>query len=261
MKQLIFVKFGGSAITDKTKPLSINTSALEQIAEEMSVVWKEKPQDTMYVLGNGAGSFGHYHAHKLGTDSPQARAVIHKSVVELNHLLVSKLVDVGLPVFSFHPSSLFSVADNKVESANIHAVRTVLESGGIPMVYGDILNDSNGSGTIFSTERVFRELMEELHNQYSIRRVVHIGTVAGVFDAEKKVIPHITKASWESVKNTIFGTEGFDVTGGMRLKVEESLSLTEWGVESIICNMEEHNTLIRAVAGSPTFLQGTRITS
>lgn len=258
MKKLVFIKFGGSAITDKTKPLTVNKNAIRRAAEEMQEVWRHKDKDTTVVIGNGAGSFGHYAAQQYGTKTEEAIQAIHQSVVELNHHLVSQLADRGLPVVSFAAGSLFQVENGQVTNTTASSFIEVLNEGKIPSVYGDILKDTNGEGIIFSTERIFRELINPLKERFQILRVVHVGTVPGVLDADQNVIPSITSHTWSEVQQHIYAPKGFDVTGGMKHKIEESLELAQQGIESVLCNLEDTGTVSEAALGNAS-INGTRI--
>ncbi len=63
---LVFLKFGGSLITDKQRPRAPRPEVLERLAGEIGRALKKHP-DIRLVLGNGAGSFGHSSAKKYGT--------------------------------------------------------------------------------------------------------------------------------------------------------------------------------------------------
>ncbi len=55
---LVFLKFGGSLITDKQRPRAPRPEVLERLAGEIGRALKKR-RDIRLVLGNGAGSFGH----------------------------------------------------------------------------------------------------------------------------------------------------------------------------------------------------------
>jgi isopentenyl phosphate kinase len=59
MKKLIFIKLGGSLITKKDVPYTARYDIIQQFAKELKEIISKR-QDVQFVLGNGAGSFGHY---------------------------------------------------------------------------------------------------------------------------------------------------------------------------------------------------------
>jgi isopentenyl phosphate kinase len=75
-----------------------------------------------------------------------------------------------------------------------------------------------------------------------VHRVIHVTEVEGVLDSAGKVIPNISRSNSADAKKHINGTKGYDVTGGMWHKIEESLQLADKGIQSfIIYGMLERN--------------------
>jgi len=63
---LIFLKLGGSLITDKTKPHTVHGKLISQLGHEILVAQEQDP-NMQLILGHGSGSFGHVPAKKYGT--------------------------------------------------------------------------------------------------------------------------------------------------------------------------------------------------
>jgi isopentenyl phosphate kinase len=63
---LIFLKLGGSLITNKSRPQSPRRALLRQIAEEIARTIADKPALRL-VIGHGSGSYGHVSAREFGT--------------------------------------------------------------------------------------------------------------------------------------------------------------------------------------------------
>jgi hypothetical protein len=59
MKNLVFLKLGGSLITDKNKPYTSRPDKFTQIAHEIKSALSRNP-DLQLILGHGPGSFGHF---------------------------------------------------------------------------------------------------------------------------------------------------------------------------------------------------------
>ena len=65
-KEIIFLKLGGSLITDKDKAYTPRLDKLTELALEIKTVLDSTP-DLLLILGHGSGSFGHTAAKKYGT--------------------------------------------------------------------------------------------------------------------------------------------------------------------------------------------------
>jgi hypothetical protein len=59
MTELVFLKLGGSLITDKTQPYKVRLDKLTTLAKEIHSALSS-PRNLRLVLGHGSGSFGHY---------------------------------------------------------------------------------------------------------------------------------------------------------------------------------------------------------
>ena len=65
---LIFLKLGGSLITDKAKPHSVRLSTMERVLTEIKDASRADP-GMQLLIGHGSGSFGHTPAKKYSTRS------------------------------------------------------------------------------------------------------------------------------------------------------------------------------------------------
>jgi isopentenyl phosphate kinase len=91
------------------------------------------------------------------------------------------------------------------------------------LVYGDVSIDEIRGGTIISTETVLSYLAHHL----PIKQVLLLGETEGVYDLEGNIIPEITPQNITQVEQSLGGSGGTDVTGGMRSKVLEMLTLAK----------------------------------
>ena len=62
MQEIVLVKYGGSIVTDKSKPLSVNYEIIQRLNDQISQL--ANSTDTLFIIGNGGGAFGHYFASK-----------------------------------------------------------------------------------------------------------------------------------------------------------------------------------------------------
>ncbi|MBI2331222.1 MAG: hypothetical protein HYU84_03500, partial [Chloroflexi bacterium] len=120
----------------------------------------------------------------------------------------------------------------------------------LPVVQGDVAFDETLGGTILSTEDVFTFLVD----QFPTTRILLAGIEAGVwadFPARTRLVKQIQLSDYEAMRGGIQGSASTDVTGGMKAKVEEMLSLIQKkkGLTVQIFSAEEHGFLTRALQG------------
>ncbi len=261
-KPTIFIKIGGSLITDKTKPYTLNERALDIICREIK---RAQGLGKQLVVGHGAGSFGHvpakkYQTHKgvINNDSLQGLVEVADVAGQLNRIVVKKLIEKGVRAVSISPLSIM-VSDNFVlKSLNTDSLEQLLRLDLMPVVYGDVILDTGAGCTIFSTEKVLGYLALHLKKKgYEIERIIHCGQTNGVYDSGGNTIGLITPKTFSTYQAAVTGSHGTDVTGGMEHKVEESLVLAKAGIPGLIIDGIEQGTLSQAVAGESVL--GTRV--
>lgn len=254
MKKLIFIKLGGGLITDKNKPRTVKIKTIQKFAKEFKKII-QKNKDIYFILGNGAGSFGHYEAvkYKLPSAINSAKkrygfAVVQESVKTLNKIVVDELLKQKIPAISLHQSSMLVAKGGALKNIFIESIEGFLSLGVVPVIYGDIVYDSNKGSHIFSTEDAFSFLVNKLHGKkYKVEKVIYLTTVDGVLDSKKNVLVKITSKTADAFKKNLFKTEGFDVTGGMKHKVEQALSSAKQEIKTYITNGAKKSALFSAV--------------
>lgn len=230
---LVFLKLGGSLITDKRREETARPDAIRRLAEEVRAARAEAP-DLQLVLGHGSGSFGHaaaQHTRLLERRAFDATAYaqVGAAAARLNRIVTDIFVDVGVPVVTLPPSALARCAEGRLVSLNLWPVQQLLAGGAIPLVYGDVALDTVYGATILSTEDVFVYLARHLHPG----RILLVGDVDGVYTADPtqqpdaQPIAEITPATYPAVARALGGAAGFDVTGGMLAKVRTMVELVE----------------------------------
>lgn len=232
MSELVFLKLGGSLITDKHTEAMLRPEVVRRIAQEIAEARQAKP-DLQVVLGHGSGSFGHVPAKKYGTRQGVHTPEQWRGFVEvwryasaLNQAIMGALQAVAdQPAIAFAPVSSVLAAGGRVQHWNLAPLRAALAAGLLPVVYGDVVFDSEIGGTIFSTEDLFVHLAAELQPA----RILLAGNDAGVFDRypEGNVVAHITPASYANLAALPGASAATDVTGGMASKVESMLSIVQ----------------------------------
>lgn len=259
---ITLVKLGGSLITDKTQRSTFRADVMTRLADEIRVALDKTP-DLRLVIGHGSGSFGHFEAKQYDTingvkTSEQWRGFASVAVVaaELNYLVTKTLHTAEIPVFRVPPSASARAQDGVITHMELNTLIQAMDYHLVPLVYGDVAFDSVRGGTIISTETVFTYLVRHL----PIERILLLGEVDGVYDAQKQVIEHITPNNFASIRASLGGSSGVDVTGGMITKVQDMLKLATHPPYPMvqIINGKTKNLLRDTLLGATQ--QGTRIT-
>lgn len=229
---IIFLKLGGSLITDKTKVEHAHTRTLRRLAREIKTAHESRP-DLQLVLGHGSGSFGHVAAKKHGTrEGVKDRsgwlgyAEVAAAAARLNQIVTDIFVGEGVPVVSVPPSASARCEDGTLTYLDTFAVRTLLENRLVPLVQGDVALDNVRGATIVSTEDVFIYLAREFRPTH----ILLAGEVAGVYEHSAvtgAIIPVITPANVAQYAAALGGSHGTDVTGGMIGKVQQMLGMVK----------------------------------
>lgn len=249
MSELVFLKLGGSLITDKHTEAMLRPELVRRIVEEIAAARQAKPE-LRILLGHGSGSFGHVPAKKYGTRQGVRTAEQWRGFVEvwryasaLNQAIMGALAAVAdQPAVAFAPVSSVLAAGGRVRHWNLQPLRAALEAGILPVVYGDVVFDTEIGGTILSTEDLFAHLAAELRPA----RILLAGSDAGVYTRypDGDVIPRITPASYANMAALPGASAATDVTGGMASKVESMLGIVQAQPEcqvSVFSGVEDGN--------------------
>ncbi len=227
---IVFLKLGGSLITDKSRPHTPRPQVLERLAGEIKTVFDERPGFKL-VIGHGSGSFGHVPAKHYGTrqsvhtdEQWRGFSEVWYEASALTRIVVESLSSAGLPVIAFSPSASAISKDGAVLSWELKPVIAALQNGLLPVVHGDVVFDTVRGGTILSTEDLFEHLTGVLHPE----RILLAGIEAGVwadYPTCTRLIEDINPANLPQIFPLLGGSDQIDVTGGMASKVQQSMAL------------------------------------
>jgi isopentenyl phosphate kinase len=228
--RLVFLKLGGSLITDKSKPMTPKLDVIRRLADEIAQVI-HADTNIRLLIGHGSGSFGHavadrYQTRSGGTGAAywQGFSEVWAAARELNDIVIKELTRSGLPLIAFPPSAAIITENQRVKSWDIRPIKVALSQGLIPVVYGDVVLDSNLGGTILSTEELFHYLAGVLHPD----EILLAGLDKGVFNdlhQPEEIIPLISPQNIHAVLPSLSSSKAVDVTGGMLTKVSLMVSL------------------------------------
>ena len=227
---IVFLKLGGSLITDKTRVEHARPRVIRRLAREIKSALEARP-DLRLVLGHGSGSFGHVAAKKYGTrDGVKDQSgwigltEVAAAAARLNQIVTDIFIAEGVPVISLPPSASARCEDGRLIHLDTSGLHSALRHGLVPLVQGDAAWDSVRGATIVSTEDVFIYLAAEIEPT----KILLAGEVAGVYNSAVmtgEVIKMITPASINEYAAALGGSHGTDVTGGMIGKVRQMIDL------------------------------------
>ena len=253
---LIFVKLGGSLITEKNAPHTLNYQVLTRIVKELKGAIDNDPQ-LQLLIGHGGGSFPHPVAQAFKTaegfindTSTRGFALCQNAASTLNRIIVDLMTDYAINAVSIQPSACCIASDGKIADFFIKPIEASIENGLIPVVFGDCVFDTVKGSSIVSTEQIFSHLCGALRPS----RVLIVGLVDGVYTADPqkddkaRFIPKIEIEQFTSIESYLGESYSVDVTGGMTTKVKELVEIARQGIECEILSGASGN-ITKALAG------------
>ena len=266
MNQLICVKLGGSVLTDKTRPESVNLPVIERVAQAIADHTRRADAPRLLV-GHGGGSFGHHWADRYGTQKGahdqrgwEGVARVSDAMLRLNREVVACLIAAGVDAISVQPSASALARAGVLHSMNVDVLEAWLAAGLVPVVFGDVVVDQEQGAAIVSTEAMFAFLAPRLHATH----IVLVGEEA-VYTADPRRDPHaaripaIDRSNIADVLLQTGASHGVDVTGGMASKVRTMWELASTHDGLVIDLVGPDAQALRTVlAGGPN-TTGTRI--
>ena len=225
-KKIILLKLGGSLLTDKNKPFSIREevvkSAVDQIIEA-----NEK-----LIIIHGGGSFGHPLAKKYSVSKGLDKSIpnqiygvaeTHQSMNKFNTYLINQFLEKKYPVLSIQTSSIFIKDSDIISTNSLDVIETALDLGIMPILYGDIILDKQGSFSIISGDQIILELCRNL-TKYYVSKVVFAMESDGLYildEENKNNCNLVTECYSNELDNLNLADLGqkIDVTGGIKGKL------------------------------------------
>ncbi|WOF16509.1 isopentenyl phosphate kinase family protein [Methanoplanus sp. FWC-SCC4] len=228
MAEKIILKLGGSVITDKKGDCKVDKERIRALANEIS-----QRTDVFPIIVHGAGSCGHPEArrHHLDKGLDQTNRagifVTHHAVGRLNDAVVNALRDSGVESVGIHPLDACTAKKGRLISFNCETVELLVKNGIVPVLHGDVVMDTEQGACIVSGDQIISYIAGKI----KVDRIGLATDVDGVLK-DGMVIPSINTESAGELD--IKESSNTDVTGGMKGKISELLSLAESGIESSI---------------------------
>jgi isopentenyl phosphate kinase len=239
---LIVIKLGGSVVTYKEKPLTPNYEGIDKILGVLGEIEK----NFKIIIVHGGGSFGHYWSVKYDMHtkphpySDLGVSVVHESMINLNHIIVNKLIESNLKPYSIHPSAF--VFNGAADPIRIHAILDMTTGNDlIPVTFGDVIHTSKNNFSILSGDTIMSMLCTELHPKFSIFTTNVDGLYNGI---DKGEIVREIRVDKTDISNIFLegdvkkdhSNSPFDVTGGMKRKITESVQIAKSGTPTYLIN-------------------------
>lgn len=260
MNNLVMVKLGGAVLTDKSVPCSLRQDIIESAVSQIAAYLSKS--DTKVLIGNGGGSFGHYFAQKydLSKGVSNQNQLVGMCMGKngnayLNTKLTERLVRHNVKACSYAIDDIFWKIRGDMEDSELeHWERlfAYLDYGITPVVYGDIIYDREKGCRIISTEQIFFNLAKVIAKNrkcgYQLEKIIFCTVNNGVEDLDGNIIHHINRNNfqdWEIFEQNI---KGYDVTGGMYIKVKLSIDVDVQCPVQII-NGNDSESLYKALCG------------
>lgn len=241
MKNLIFIKLGGSLITRKT-PYTLHWRKIKEIVKE--IVKLRRKYKFKLLLGNGAGSFAHVSAKKyktkegyIGKKSEIGHCIVESDALTLNRILVKELIKAGERAISVQPSAFIVTSNGRIKSFFLNPIKNYLKKDLVPVIFGDVVSDEKRGCAILSTETIFKFLAKF----FKPKKIILMSNVEGVYDFKGKIIPEINSKNFRKIQKFLKGADKIDVTGGMAQKVKEAIEMAKEKIEVFIIGGEKGN--------------------
>jgi len=248
----IVLKIGGSVITRKEKAFTANSSAIRRLAKEIS-----HANVSQLIIIHGGGSFGHplakQHHIKEGFKGGGSQLLgfskTHQAMVALNKLVVDALIQRNMPAVAISPSSFIVTKSGRIATTMEEPLKTMLQTGFVPVLYGDAVFDLDLGFTILSGDQLAASLAIQLNGE----RIVMGVDVDGLFTADPKrdasahLIRNCTLRELKEMQTKITKTNIADVTGGMVGKMIELKPAIKKGVPALIVNAAKPKNIYRAL--------------
>lgn len=243
---MILIKLGGSAFSDKSRPLSFNEEAVRNLALLI------KRHGITPILIHGGGSFAHPVAKAYGLDKgirddAQLIGVSLTSLMLslLNEKIVSAFSKLGLPTYTIRTGAVFTrtLSGLRISSDAVDLVNRLVKMGIIPVFYGDVIYDHELGFSILSGDEIMVELAKWLKPKYAL----FLMDVEGVYTKGPRV-GELIKVFKPSTQIS-YSVGGVDATGGLIGKLKHAFKLAEIGVETYLCSVMDSESISLILTG------------
>ncbi len=255
---MLILKLGGSVVTHKDQEYRAHMENIVRLSLEIA----EANQFPLIIV-HGGGSFGHPHAKKHDIANglkPEPQLIgfseTHQAMIQLNKIIVDSLLEAGVPAFSLSASSMLRTDGKRLNDFDPEIVNHFIESGMVPVLFGDAVLDSKQGIAILSGD----QLIAKLAATFNARNVVFGSDVDGIFTDNPKLNPEaelIEELSISNIEANVGDTTHTDVTGGMLGKLSEAAEIVKGSSEVLMINAFTQGRVKSALLGEKVI--GTKL--
>jgi len=250
LKDPLILKIGGSVITDKNRPLAIDSISIESVCSDIGRAYREGVR--RLVIVHGGGSYGHYIVKKIleskGYIDEEGFSEITWWMGELNRELVSRLRNRGLPAISIATHAAFYEEARESFKYLFEPIYLMIERGLIPVLYGDAIVSRERGYVVLSGDTISWLLASKLGS----KKVLFATNVDGVFDRDPSQPGAVLLREFKISRDMAVldgSSSRYDVTGGMRRKILEGIEILKSGVKALVFNGRKSGYIYKALIG------------
>ena len=248
MCEYYVVKLGGSLITEKSKPYTLRSQALD---EAVGAVAEAYSRGRRIVLVHGGGSFGHYEVDRIvrekGILYATDAARVQHAMLKLAKEVIGRLLAAGVPA-SLHPPH--TLCSSWPGECFLQPIMRDLSLGLVPVTYGDAIPGHNDDVIIVSGDDLALSIATYLGRETCI---IYVIDKAGIIGRDGRVLSEVSPRS-ELMK---VESGGFDVTGGIEKKLSTAFEAARRGLRVVVTSVEGMRRII--VEGKPLRGAGTLV--
>ena len=236
MQIIKVVKLGGSVITRKDKPFTINVPVLCELAQQISRYLRDNPNIAL-ILIHGGGSYGHILVREClnvyGRITHECFVRTAHYMMVLNNIVLEVLLANNIKAISI-PTRSICYADGSTIICDMEQMRRYLSGGILPVIFGDVIIDvGRKEYIVVSGDKLAQIIAHDL----SAKEIIFVTDVDGIFTSDPKrdkSAKLIRELKANEVLSKVKFKEVGDVTGGMGPKVIELLKYCVEGTRILV---------------------------
>jgi isopentenyl phosphate kinase len=214
---MLLIKLGGSAITDKSRPLTSRADDVKRLVREIADFPGKK------IIVHGGGSFGHIRAKEynlakgyVDEDQREGICIVQRDMRILNQIIVDAFYEAGVAVASIPAGAIAMFEDGKMVKFPSDVFSHYLDLGIIPITFGDVVVDRSRGISICSGDDIMLQLAKDLNAE----RCIFVTAVDGIFSDYPSQEGAEPLTIVEPDTNIKFTNQDVDVTGSMKRKLD-----------------------------------------
>jgi len=239
---MFLIKLGGSAISDKSKPLSFREDWVRTFAKAL----RDNLEGNSFMIIHGGGSYAHPMANSYGLgvgvrDQEQLVGVsLTSAVLELlSARLTLTMSKEGIPIYPIRTGSVYALVRGEPQVlVSYDLFLNLMRRGLVPMLHGDVVMSDGGLGIISGDD-----IMLDLGRALRPRAALFLMDVPGIM-RNGEVIRFVRNVDLE-----VSGSGGIDVTGGLMRKLRRGLELSRY-TEVIMCAIWDISSIVEIIRGN-----------